>query len=466
MNEAVNKRIDQLKDDIVKSTQKLVQIKSVEAEVKEGMPFGEGVKEALETALKLADILGLKNKNIDNYAGHVEIGRGEEILGILCHLDVVPEGRDWTYPPYSAEIVDNKIYGRGAIDNKGPAVAALYALKAVQDSGIELRKRVRLIFGTDEESGWEGLKYYLEHEETPDFAFSPDAEFPVIHGEKGILTFKLKARFNNQGDGKFIINSIQGGNAPNMVPDYCEAHLRTDYPEELSEKLSKFSEKTGYKLELDEEGEEIIIKSHGISAHGSLPEDGQNAISQLLVFIKTLDLAEDDIGRFIDFYNEKIGMKYHGESIGCELRDELSGPLTFNVGMIRLDNKGAEITVNIRYPVTISKEEVFTGIRAELEGTGVELEEGEHMEPLYVPKDDPLVTKLMKVYQEFTGDRREPITIGGGTYARAIERAVAFGPLFPGQVELAHQRDEYISIDDLILNAKIYANAIIELAKE
>ena len=184
ISDFIDNIIDEMKDEIIESLQRIVRIKSVEDEPEEGMPFGEGVNQCLESFLDIAKSLGLKTKNIDGYAGHVEIGEGEEILGILCHLDVVPEGSNWTYPPYAAEIHDGKIYGRGTIDNKGPAIASLYALKAIQDSGIKLNKRVRLILGTDEESGWECIRYYLDKEETPALAFSPDAEFPVIHGKR------------------------------------------------------------------------------------------------------------------------------------------------------------------------------------------------------------------------------------------------------------------------------------------
>lgn len=468
MNKLLNKRIDEMKEDIVKSTQRLIQIRSVESEPKKGMPFGEGVNKALLNVLNLAETLGLKNKNVDGYAGYAEIGEGEEILGILCHLDVVPEGKDWTYPPYGGEIHDNKIYGRGAIDNKGPAIGALYALKAIKDMGLELNKRIRVIFGTDEESGWKGMEYYLKNEDKPDYAFSPDAEFPVIYGEKGIIILKFKQVFDLRSNtGNIIIKSIKGGNAPNMVPDYCEALLRVDNYKSVQDKLMNYVDSTGSILDLEIINDnELIIKSQGISAHGSLPQDGKNAISQLICFLDTIELPEDDLTKFIKFYSSKIGMEYNGQSIGCDLRDDISGRLVFNVGMIKIDDNAGEVTVNIRYPVTYSKEDVIKGIIKELEGTEIVFEENSHMEPLFIPKEDPLVKKLMKVYREFTGDNQEPITIGGGTYARAVKKAVAFGPLFPGQPELAHQKDEYIKIDDLILNTKIYANAILELLNE
>lgn len=459
-----NQRIDKMKTDIIKSTQEIVRIKSVESEPKEGMPFGEGVHECLQYALNLSESFGFKTKNVDNYAGHAEFGEGDEVVGILVHLDVVPEGDNWTYPPYSAEIHDDKIYGRGTIDDKGPAIAALYAMKAIKDSGVKLNKKIRIIFGTDEESGWKGIDYYLKHEKAPDMAFTPDADFPAIYGEKGILIFDLVKNFKKitYNNGVKVIK-INGGNRPNMVPDYCEAHLICN--ESLKEKIDAYIQKNNVKLELIENGDKKIIKSYGVSSHGSLPESGQNAISQLMVFLNTLQLADGDIADFIKFYNDKINMEYYGQSIGCRFRDAESGNLIFNVGVIDLNEEKVTLSVNIRYPITNTHEDVLTGIEMELKHTGITLDLQEHMPPIYLPKDHELIRKLMKVYTEFTGDDRDPITIGGGTYARAMQNAVAFGPLFPGQPELAHQKDEYIAIEDLIKITKIYANALYELAK-
>ena len=462
----LNNRIEEMRDNIIATTQELIRIKSVQDTPKDGKPFGEGVNKALEATLEIAKNMGFETGNIDGYAGYAEMGQGDEMLGILCHLDVVPEGSNWTYPPYAAEIHDDKIYGRGSIDDKGPAVAALYAMKAVKDSDITLNKRVRIIFGTNEESGWGGMDYYLENAEVPDLGFSPDAEFPVIHAEKGILIFKLKEEFENaDNNGNVSVKSIKGGNAPNMVPDHCEAELEGDY-QEIKEKLSEFLNKYDYDMSLEKNDNLLLLKSEGVSAHGSMPADGQNAISQLMTFLGTLDLGEDDIANFISFYNDKIGMEYYGESIGCGFEDEVSGKLIFNVGVIDLSSEKGEITINIRYPVTNNAETVYNGIKEKLDDS-IELEETQAKDPLYVEKDDPLVKNLMEVYRDVVGDEdSEPIAIGGGTYARAIEKAVAFGPLFPGQVELAHQKDEYIGIPELIQNAKIYAGAVAALASE
>ena len=462
----LNNRIDEMRDNIIATTQELIRIKSVQDTPEEGKPFGKGVNKALEATLEIAKNMGFETGNIDGYAGYAEMGEGEEMLGILCHLDVVPEGSNWTYPPYAAEIHDDKIYGRGSIDDKGPGVAALYAMKAVKDSDVILNKRVRIIFGTNEESGWGGMDYYLENAEVPDLGFSPDAEFPVIHAEKGILIFKLKEKFDNKDEnGKVTVKSIKGGNAPNMVPDHCEAELKGDF-NEIEEKLNNFLKDYDYDLSLEKKNDLILLKSEGVSAHGSMPADGQNAISQLMTFLSNLDLGDNDIADFISFYNNKIGMEYYGESIGCGFEDDVSGKLIFNVGVIDLSTESGEITINIRYPVTNNAETVYTGMKEKLD-ENIELEEMQHKEPLYVEKDDPLVKNLMAVYRDIVGDEEsEPIAIGGGTYARAIEKAVAFGPLFPGQEELAHQKDEFIGIPDLIKNAKIYAGAIAALASE
>lgn len=459
-------RVEELAEQMIKATQQLVSIKSVKADPLPNMPYGQGINDSLEYVLNLARDLNFKTVNYDGWAGHAEIGQGEKVVGILVHLDVVPEGSNWRYPPYGGEIHENKIYGRGTIDDKGPAVAALYAMKAIQDCGISLKSKVRLIFGTDEEIGGPGLDYYLEHVGYPDVGFSPDAGFPVIHGEKGIIIFNLVEEFTDSSPANedLQIKSITGGNAPNMVPDHCQAVLSGQNLGEVIRALEAYVNQHQVNLEFAMSEDELVIKSFGLSAHGSTPEKGQNAISQLLVFLGTLNVYDNQLWNFIRFYAEKIGMESDGQSIGCGLEDDVSGKLIFNVGLIDLTETRVKMTINIRYPVTSSAAEVYQGMERVLINTGVKIEPGNHLEPLYLPADDPLVVKLMDVYRQITGDLIQPIVIGGGTYARSIKNAVAFGPVFPGQPELAHQKDEYIAIDDLLLNAKIYAQAILALA--
>ncbi len=460
-----DQRIDAMRADIIKSTQEIVQIKSVEGEAAGDMPFGEGVQKSLEYVLDLSDTLGFNTKNVDNYAGHADFGDGEETLGLLVHIDVVPEGDNWDYPPYGAEIHNNRLYGRGTIDDKGPAIAALYAMKAVMDSGIKLNKKVRMIIGTNEETHWKGINYYLEREKAPDLGFTPDAEFPAIHGEKGILIFNLLKKFEEKlDDGGIEVLSIKGGTAPNAVPDYCEAHLKTD--KEFEHILIAYNNEKKGKIELERNGNAIVLKSFGVAAHGSTPEKGVNSIAHMLEFLNVLDLQIGALSKFIRDYSRLVGMDLNGERLGCAIEDEQSGKLVLNVGEIDLSADEVSMAINIRYPVTEEAKTVYDGIKEKLIGLDITIEEVEMRLPLYVEKDNELVVKLMDVYRQHSGDTTsEPITIGGGTYARAIKNAVAFGPLMQDMEETAHQRNEYIDIDHLIKVSKIYAHAIYALAK-
>ncbi|SMB84882.1 succinyl-diaminopimelate desuccinylase [Desulfonispora thiosulfatigenes DSM 11270] len=451
--------VEKYQEEMIKSTKELINIRSVEESPRENMPFGEGVDQALKYVLNLGQELGFKVENIDNYAGHIDYGAGEEIIGVLVHLDVVPEGDGWTYPPYGSVVENGKIYGRGAIDNKGPAIASLYAMKALKDSGLSIKKKIRIILGTNEETNWKGIDYYLKKVKAPDMAFVPDANFPVIQGEKGILIFDLEKKLA-QKEGSRL--KIKGGNAPNMVPDSCEASIQlSKSDQEVYQK--RLSEVKEAKIEFKEN--ELIIKTTGISAHGSTPEAGLNAISLMMTVLGELPL-EGEAKEFVDLYNGKIGMGYHGENIGCALQDEVSGKLVFNVGMIDLDESKVKLTVNIRYPISYDSKRVYTGIQEKLKGTGLEITPLEEKLPIYLPEDHELVQKLMAVYREQTRDMEsKPLVIGGGTYARALKNAVAFGALFMGEEEVAHQKDEYIKIETLTKCAKIYAHAMYELAK-
>ena len=459
--------IDSYKDDIIKSTQESIMIKSVEEKPLPGMPFGEGPYKALEHALELSKEMGFETKNMEGYVGYAEFGEGEETVGVLSHLDVVPEGEGWAYPPYAGEIHDGKIYGRGTVDDKGPAIATLYAMKALKESGVPLSRKIRLIFGTNEETGWGCMDYYFKHEKAPTMAFTPDADFPVIHGEKGIIVFDLVQKLSLEESSGMTLLNISGGNAPNMVPDHAEAILEVIDIKNIEKKYRSYGKEKNHSIKLELEGNKVTLTAKGISAHGSTPEKGESAISHLMDFLGYIYEEECDFHDFIKFYNDRIGYKHFGEGVGCGFEDDVSGKLNFNPGLIKLENNEIILTINVRYPIKSSAKEVYDGIRENIKNLKVELIEGkEDNKPLYVEKDNFLVSKLMDVYREQTGDMdSEPIAIGGGTYARAMENAVAFGPMFPGQPDVVHQKDEYISIDHLMKLAKIYGHALYELAK-
>lgn len=460
----LNIKIEEMSQEIIKSTQGIVRIKSVEGEPREGMPFGEGPYNALKYALDLSERLGFKTVNLENYIGYAEYGEGEEYIGVLGHLDVVPEGDGWFYPAYGAEIHDGKIYGRGTMDDKGPIISALYGLKAIKDSQIKLSKKVRIIFGTNEESGCGEIEHYFKTEKAPVAGFTPDAEYPIINGEKGLTIFDFVKDLKFVGNND-VIKYIKGGQKANMVPDYCEAGVITNQVQKVLLYAHNFKEITGYDVTAEVKNDMVVIKSVGVSAHGSTPELGQNAIMQLFGFIEQLGFEDSDILDFIKFYNEYVGLETDGEAFGVGLRDDVSGNLSFNVGTIDINEDRAKMTVNLRYPVTYTFEEMMKGINATLEGSGIRVENMEHQKPLYFPEDHPIIKKLSKVYEEQTGAKASLLSIGGGTYAKEMPNIVAFGPLFPGEPELIHQANEYIKIEDLIKNTKIYAQAIYELAK-
>ncbi|WP_209512203.1 dipeptidase PepV [Sedimentibacter acidaminivorans] len=455
----LDKKILGMKDEIIEGVQSSVRIKSVEEEAKNGMPFGEGVHNALLHCLELSESLGFKTVNVDNMIGYAEYGSGDEMIAVLGHLDVVPEGEGWTYPPYAAEIHNGKIYGRGTTDDKGPLIGALYALKAIKDLNIPLKRRVRVFFGLNEETGSQCVKHYVEKgEEMPACGFTPDAEYPIINGEKGIVTCKYKRKLNQEGN--IILKSIRGGIAANVVPDYAEASIT------MLKNGIKDIKKLAENLEgivIEENEECLLIKSYGISAHGSTPENGKNAISHLLLFLGKLNFT-GDTKELIDFLNKYIGLDLNGENLGINLEDDISGKFIFNLGVVLGNSDEISIDINMRYPVTKTYEDFIEIFKNKMELGKFNEIFLRHKKSLYVSPETEFIKKLQKVYEEKVGDTADLISIGGGTYAKAMKNVVAFGPIFKGEPMVEHKPDEYIGIDSLIKNVQIMAAAIKELA--
>lgn len=444
--------IDAYRDELLKTTQELIRIPSVKAPAEEGRPFGPAIAQALDYTLAKAEELGFRTENFSGYAGHIEYGQGEEIVGVLCHLDVVPAGEGWSVEPFSGQIKDGKIFGRGTIDNKGPAVAALYALAALRDSGWEPKRRVRIILGTDEESGWGCMDHYMRAAEKPDIGFAPDAEFPVINSEKGILMVELSGELINPQGVELL--EIKGGNRPNMVPDRCTVKLRGVKEKDIAILVAKIGAKVS--IHITGDGLDLVFK--GVSAHGSMPETGDNAISYALALLNQLGFNRGVIAYLYDH----IGFSHDGRGLNLEVRDDVSGPLTANMGVISSGESAVKVLLDIRYPVNFNQEQVLERLTAALPRT-VSLRVLEGKAPLHVNADSQLIRILQRVYEKHTGEEAKLISIGGGTYARALDKGVAFGPVFPGQQELAHQKDEYISVSHLLQLTEIYADAIAKL---
>ena len=471
--------IDSYKNDIVAMLEELVSFKSVKGDASEGAPFGHDVQSIFEYMLEKGRLEGFDVLNVDNYGGHIEwlgvetdetgevIATADETLGIPVHLDVVPEGSDWTYEPFTAEIIDGKMYGRGTTDNKNSVVAIFFALKALKESGFIPSKNIRIILGLDEETGWKGMKKYLEKVTPPDFGFVPDADFPAINGEKGIIEFELAKKLAKTNEKGITIRKIEGGNAPNMVPDYARAVIMDQVNDDfdaVKDAIADFRSRRGYKINGKGVGKAFEIITHGLSAHGSMPETGLNAISIMMLFLSELKIANESLKEFIDFYNEKIGFDTDGAGLGIALSDEPSGNLSLNIGLVDMDGEAIILTCDARYPVTMTEDNVYDALAPILPTYNLGIVKKNSKPSIYMPVDGEFISTLMDVYKENTGDSSStPIVIGGGTYARAIPNAVAFGPRFPGSPDLMHQKDEYVKIDDLIKAACIYADAIYRL---
>jgi succinyl-diaminopimelate desuccinylase len=456
--------VDAHRDELIDKTQRLLQVPSVKGEPAPGAPFGIETRRALDLALGFAAEHGLTIKNLDGYAGHAEwvaegVAPEAEIVGVLAHVDVVPEGDGWTHPPFGGEIADGKVYGRGAIDDKGPAMAGLFGMLAVKECGVPLGKRLRMILGADEESGFGCVKHYFAREEMPATGFTPDGMFPLVYAEKGIANVTLTRPAPAEGERIHVI-SLNGGRRSNMVPDFAEAILHQhDAP--WAAMRSRLESVIGVKTEqLD--GERLRVTARGVSAHGSTPEQGINAVVLLCDALLLLDHQEDQVQMI-----ERIcawGQDTTGGALGIAGADDVAGPLTSNLGVASLDDGTLSLTFNIRYPVTWTVDTLRTRLEPILAETRFSIGEITDQGPLYVPQDDPLVETLLSVYRAETGDESPAKTIGGGTYARAMTHGVAFGPDFPGTPGVAHQADENWPVDQLVLAAKIYAKALARLA--
>ena len=426
------------KDDMVRALCTNLRIQSDAQQPEEGKPNGAGVARALEHALRTASQMGFTTKEVDGHFGYVEYGQGEEMVAVLGHLDVVPAGDGWTFPPYAGIIDEQRIYGRGALDNKGPMFAALYGLKAIKDSGVALSKRIRIIFGTSEETTFADMAYYVTKEELPVAGFTPDSDFPVIYAEKGILHVTFSKTFVESEDADVVLESLKCGTVINVVPDRAEAVLGVN-------------------------GQQVCLTSIGQSAHGSRPEDGKNACFALLELLSRQDLPLLMQDAF-SFLTHVLAQETAGANLGLALSDEPSGSLTINLGLLEGDATYIRGGLDIRYPVTIPRDQILSTLEDSFSKEGFSIESLSHKPPLYVPKDDDLVETLVRVFRDKTGMAHEPISTGGGTYARAMPNVLAFGPCFPGGDYAFHQPDEHITIDHMLLLSQIYAQAMYELA--
>lgn len=454
MDAKLNAIIESMHDEMIDTLQKWIRVPSVKGEAAPGAPFGKEVRSMLDMALADCEQMGFKTQNFDGYIAHADLGEGsdEDALAILAHLDVVPEGDGWKYPPYGAVIENGRMYGRGTSDDKGPAVAALYAMKAVKDAGIPLRRKVRLILGCDEESGWEDIAHYNKVATMPRMGFSPDASYPIINIEKGICRLELHGVLSNEG---LQVIAFNNGERPNVIPGRASALVAGDaatvaQAEAAAKKLDIPAE-----VQLTDKGVSITVT--GISGHAAYPETARNANGEMLLLLRELGVQGD-----LRLLADKIGLDYKGEGLEISVSDGISGYLTCNLGIIRAGEGGVYATLDIRYPVMTNPDMIIKNVSASLPGMRVDAMEVK--EPHHVPAGSELVQNLLDAYHEVTGYERKCLYTGGGTYARSLQEGVAFGASFPQDEALAHQANEYADIEGLYKNIKIFALAIVKLA--
>lgn len=451
--------------EIINDLKGLLSIESVrnDAESTFDAPVGPGPKEALNFMYSIGERDGFTYTDIENIAGRIEAGKGEDLLGILCHVDVVPAGAGWDTDPFEPTETDEAIIARGTLDDKGPTIAAYYAVKILQDMDVEWKKRIHIIIGTDEESDWKCTDRYFETEEMPSIGFAPDAEFPLIYGEKGIVTFNvLQSGYEEDNDEPEVeLKAFFSGERFNMVPDVAQAKLLIK--EQMTNVVQNFetfleNNKIDGETSIDEGFLNLTI--FGKSAHGMDPTLGVNAGLYLIQFLNNLKL--DRYARsYVEFANKYLVDSPNGEKMGMKFATEEMGEVTTNTGIMSYtDVDGGQFGINLRYPEGFAFEHSISRFSDEISEYGFEIEMDKHQKPHYVDKNDPFIDQLLSAYRNQTGDQTEPFTIGGGTYARNLKKGVAFGAMFKDSEDLMHQKNEYITKKQLFDATSIYLEAI------
>lgn len=460
MKKILNEYFKNHRQEFLDDISALVAIPSVKGESQEGKPFGEMPFAALEKALEMSEKYGFSTKNYDGYVGAADYNDKETELNIFAHLDVVDAGDGWSNNPFEMTEKDGVLYGRGVSDDKGPAMAALYAMRALKESGVELSKNVRLVFGTDEECGSSDLKHYFSKEDAAPWSFTPDANFPVTNGEKGRFSKIFYGKFNDINAERYV-KRIEGGVAGNAVPSVCEAEVCGLSDSEISACAEKTSEKT--KAEFEVKDGKILCK--GTSAHASLPFMGNNPLTAMLQLLSALHL--DDCGSTQKIKKLKKLFPHgdwSGKAFGVSMSDNL-GDLTLSLDILKLSGGKIEGFFDTRTPMKANSENCAEIIENELNQCGFVLEDNKMIPAHYVDENSPFIKVLLKNYKKFTGEKGECISMGGGTYVHDVEGGVAFGAIARDVNTNMHGADEFMPVDDLIIAAKIYASVIYDMCK-
>ncbi|WP_130861079.1 Sapep family Mn(2+)-dependent dipeptidase [Bacilliculturomica massiliensis] len=481
INKDLNDLLDGYAEEMTSTLQELIRFRSVVGDVDESRdraPYGEEIQAAFDYVMKLGADRGFECLNLENRAGEMNFGEGEKSVGVICHLDVVPEGEGWTYPPYGGVVDNGNIYGRGAVDDKGCFVASFYACLALKESGLPLRYRVKQIVGTNEETGsFPCIQYYKKHtKDMPVRGIVPDSWFPAAFAEKGIVSYDFTRKCRGAGNGavdgtELRITELSGGEAYNVVAPFASASF-TGSPERIAEVRAAVlsaeaedGERFDGRVELTEIDGGLRVRTVGKSAHASTPEIGINAISLLLRILEKISFEPMDLCHTLRVLSEQIGRDSDGRGLGIDCCDH-SGPLTNNVGVLSYKDDVLTVKMNIRCPVTTTIEDLTEKLDRAAGRAGMENSVVLYNPHFYMDPEDELIRMLVEVYRTMTGDRTsKPRSHGGGSYARILKNFVPFGPSIEGEELSFHKQDEHISCERLLLLSKIYAQALYQMAK-
>lgn len=435
MHEQIKAAVKGKEAEFLAGLKKVMKVDSVKGLAETGAPFGKGPKKALETALDLASALGFETKIVSDAVGYAQYGtNNDEYIGVVGHLDVVEAGSGWSYPPFDLTLENGVLYGRGVLDNKGPAISTLYALAVLKELNIPLSKTIRILFGTDEESGSADIPLYLASEKPPIYGFTPDCKYPAVYGERGLVGIEIVTVMPEKELKQ--ISNFKGTFTRSSVPDHLEVTLKN--------------------------GEEIQIE--GKRAPSNAPEMGENVLTKFAEIATNEHFFTGELADYFSWLATALHLKHDGSGLGIDFSDQASGKLMLTPYAFKIEKNKVHLTLSIRYPVSVTEENILVELKQHLPMDS-QLQIIRKMPATSFPLDHPMLKIMQEVYEECTGMDGTPVTTTGATYARTMPNIVAFGPSFPGQKGIAHNKDEYMDLTDLMKNMEIYAVTMAELAK-
>lgn len=435
MHEQIKAAVKGKEAEFLAGLKKVMKVDSVKGLAETGAPFGKGPKKALETALDLASALGFETKIVSDAVGYAQYGtNNDEYIGVVGHLDVVEAGSGWSYPPFDLTLEAGVLYGRGVLDNKGPAISTLYALAVLKELNIPLSKTIRILFGTDEESGSADIPLYLATEKPPIYGFTPDCKYPAVYGERGLVGIEIVTVMPEKELKQ--ISNFKGTFTRSSVPDHLEVTLKN--------------------------GEEIQIE--GKRAPSNAPEMGENVLTKFAEIATNEHFFTGKLADYFSWLAAALHLKHDGSGLGIDFSDQASGKLMLTPYAFKIEKNKVHLTLSIRYPISVTEEQILVELKQHLPMDS-QLQIIRKMPATSFPLDHPMLKIMQEVYEECTGMDGTPVTTTGATYARTMPNIVAFGPSFPGQKGIAHNKDEYMDLTDLMKNMEIYAVTMAELAK-